>query len=77
MILSRVSDYLRQHGRASVADMALGLGASPDALKAMLAVLERKGRIRRLSLCSTCKRGCCACDPNSLELYEWMADRAG
>lgn len=77
MILSGVSDYLRQHGRVSVAEMAIGLGVAPDALKGMLAVLERKGRVRRLSICSTCRRTCCECDPNTLELYEWTADRVG
>lgn len=76
MILSSVSDYLRQRGRASVAEMAIGLGVAPEALKGMLAVLERKGRVRRLALCSTCKQSCCACDPNTLELYEWTAERA-
>lgn len=74
MILSRVSDYLKQRKRASVTDMALGLDTAPDALKGMLATLERKGRIRRLAVGSGCANGCCKCDPKTLELYEWVAD---
>ena len=76
MILSRVSDYLKQHRRASVVDMAYGLGASPDALKGMLATLERKGRVRRLPSGTACGGGCGKCDPNSVELYEWTNDSA-
>ncbi len=74
MILSRVNEYLRQHKRASVVDMALGLDAAPEALKAMLGALERKGRVRRLPSGTGCGGGCCKCDPNSVELYEWVGE---
>lgn len=73
MILSQVNDYLRQHKRASVVDMAHGLDATPDALKGMLSILERKGRVRRLPGGRACN-GCCKCDPNSVELYEWVGE---
>jgi hypothetical protein len=75
MILSRVSDYLKQHKRASVVDMAHGLDAAPDALKDMLATLERKGRVRRLPSGTACGGGCGKCDPNSVELYEWVYEQ--
>lgn len=74
MILSRLSDYLRRNRRASVADMAIGLEVAPDALRGMLAVLERKGRVRRVALCGTCQARCCRCSPDLLESYEWTAD---
>lgn len=74
MILSRVQDYLKQHRRASVADLAHGLDAAPNAVRAMLEVLQRKGMARRLPAGTTCGNGCCKCDPNSLELYEWAGD---
>ncbi len=74
MILSRVSDYLRERHRASVIDMAHGLDATPEALKGMLAILERKGRVRRLPAGTGCGSGCCKCDPATLEMYEWVAD---
>lgn len=75
MILSRVSEYLKQHRRASVVDMAHGLDATPDALKGMLATLERKGRVRRLPSGTACGGGCGKCDPNSVELYEWVYEQ--
>jgi hypothetical protein len=73
MILSRLNDYLRLHRRASLVDMAHGIGSSPDALRGMLAALERKGRVRRLAAGAACS-GCGKCDPNTVELYEWVAD---
>jgi Mn-dependent DtxR family transcriptional regulator len=73
MILSRVNDYLRQHKRASLVDLAHGLDAAPDALQGMLATLERKGRVRRLPTGTSCS-GCCKCDPYAVELYEWTGD---
>ena len=74
MILSRVNDYLRQHKRASLADMANGLDAAPEALRAMLTLLERKGRVRRLPAPTSCGRCCCQCDPSRVELYEWAGE---
>lgn len=71
MILSRLSSYLREHRRASLADMALGLDCSPAALEPMLATLERKGRVRRLPSGSTCGSSCSKCDPTTIALYEW------
>ena len=73
MILSKVSDYLKTHRRAALHDMAQGLGASPDALREMLAVLEKKGRVVRLAAGTTCSSGCDKCSPASVEIYEWRA----
>ncbi len=74
MILSRVNDYLRQHKRASVTDMAAGLDTQPEALRAMLSALERKGRVRRLPPGTACSGGCGKCSPQSVELFEWSGD---
>ncbi len=71
MIITRISDYLRERRRASLLDMALGLDATPDALREMLAVLERKGRVRRLPSGTPCSGGCGKCRPADIELYEW------
>ena len=48
MIISRLSAYLQQHRRASLHDMAHGLDTDAEALRHMLGVLERKGRVSRL-----------------------------
>lgn len=72
MMLSKVSNYLREHKRASVQDMSYALEAAPDALKAMLDTLERKNRVRRLPSGTACGGGCSKCDPHSVEIYEWQ-----
>ncbi|GAB3375570.1 FeoC-like transcriptional regulator [Azotobacter armeniacus] len=74
MILSEIGQYLRQHGRASLRDLATATGSTPEAVEAMLATLERKGRVRRLSAGSTCGTSCCKCDPATLALYEWIGE---
>ena len=72
MIITDLSQYLRRHRRASVADMAMGLGTSAEALAPMLDMLERKGRIRKLPEGSSCgSKSCCKCDPATVALYEW------
>jgi FeoC like transcriptional regulator len=74
MILTRISDYLRQRHRASLADMVLGVGATPEALEPMLATLERKGRVRLLPSGSGCGHSCGKCDPTAQKVYEWTGD---
>ena len=62
---------------AGVADMAMGLGTSAEALAPMLDMLERKGRIRKLPEGSSCgSKSCCKCDPATVALYEWAGSEA-
>ena len=70
MILLRLEQYLRERRRSGLVDMAVGLNADQDALRDMLGVLERKGRVRRLPGGTTCS-GCSKCHPSAIELYEW------
>ncbi|AJE21821.1 FeoC-like transcriptional regulator [Azotobacter chroococcum] len=74
MILAEIGQYLRQHGRASLRDLATATGSTPEAVEAMLATLARKGRVRRLPAGSTCGTACCQCDPATLALYEWIGE---
>lgn len=71
MIVSRLEQYLREHRRAALSDMAIALNADADALRPMLGMLERKGRIRRLPAGTACGGGCSKCHPSTIELYEW------
>ena len=43
MILARIEQYMRDHRRSALTDMAISLDAAPDALRNMLGILERKG----------------------------------
>jgi putative ferrous iron transport protein C len=76
MILSELTGYLAQHRRVALIDMAYRFGSSPDALRGMLATLERKGRVRRLEGGAACTSACGKCDAATLETYEWLGASA-
>lgn len=71
MIITRLSDYLRLHRRASLLDMGIALSTDSEALRNMLAVLARKGRVRQLPANTACSSGCTKCQPHTIEIYEW------
>jgi putative ferrous iron transport protein C len=77
MILSELTGYLAQHRRVALTDLAYRLESSPDALRGMLAALERKGRVRRIQDAPACSGTCGKCDPAALETYEWLGTSAG
>jgi len=72
MILARVENHLRQSKRASLTDLAEVLDTHPEALRSMLDMLVRKGRIRRLPSGTACGGGCSKCKPETVELFEWI-----
>ena len=72
MILSEVRTYIAEHKRATLMDMCYRFDADPDALRGMLAILQRKGKIRMVADTSTCSPGCCKCDAKIKEIYEWI-----
>jgi putative ferrous iron transport protein C len=72
MILSELTAYLAEHKRVALIDMAHRFRSDPEALRGMLAILERKGRARKLPAESTCGGGCTKCDPATIEIYEWV-----
>jgi DNA-binding IclR family transcriptional regulator len=74
MILSQLNQYLAANRRAALADLSQHFGAAPEALRGMLGVLERKGRVRKLPAGTACGGGCTRCEPASVELYEWVGE---
>lgn len=76
MIIQRLRAHLKENGRASLFDMAAKLGTSPEALRNMVAVLEKKGQVRRLPQGTLCGGGCTSCAPETIELYEWVGEEA-
>ena len=72
MILSELRNYMAEHKRVALQDMVYRFDADAAALRGMLAVLERKGRVRQLPLGTACSSGCNKCDPAEVELFEWI-----
>lgn len=74
MVLADVKHYLRQHRQASLCDLALHFETDPDAMRGMLALWVRKGKVIKTDLKGGCGGGCksCRCDPATLEIYTWQ-----
>jgi len=72
MIFSELTTYLAEKKCASLIDLAHRFGSDPGALRGMLSILERKGRVRKLPAGSACGSGCSKCDPTTIEIYEWV-----
>lgn len=72
MILSDIRDYLRQRGQASLSDLALHFDSDPDAIRGMLAIWVRKGKVSKLQTSGSCG-GCNQCDSSANEIYQWGA----
>jgi hypothetical protein len=72
MILSDLKGYLETRRQATLADLALHLRAEPEAVRAMLSVWERKGRVRRLPAPAGCGKTCTGCNPAAVEVYLWV-----
>ncbi len=72
MILSDIRKYLAEHKRVALTDMVYRFDTDADALRGMLAILERKGKIRKLPSGTACDSGCNKCDIGTVELFEWI-----
>jgi hypothetical protein len=71
MILSELCAYVADHGRVSLLDMAHRFDTDPETVRAMLQVLERKGRVRKLPVGGDCSSsGCTKCGLSPPELYQ-------
>jgi hypothetical protein len=72
VILSDLRDYLIQQHRVALSDLAVHFNMDADALRGMLGKWISKGKVRKLSVDSSCGTSCCKCDPALTELYEWI-----
>ena len=72
MDLIQLKQYLRQRRVVPLQDMAHHFHTDVDTVRPLLAVWMAKGRVRRRAgAAGTCK-GCCQCDPATIEVYEWI-----
>jgi alpha-tubulin suppressor-like RCC1 family protein len=71
MILSQVRDYLKQRGQCTLSDIALHFDSDADAVRGMLDVWIKKGKVEKRSATGSCGTSCQSCDPASTEVYIW------
>ena len=74
MILSDLRNYMQDHGQASLADIALHFDSEPDAVRGMLDIWIKKGKIHRRSATSSCGTSCSQCDTAATEIYVWESN---
>ena len=72
MIVTDVRDYLKQQGQASLRDMALVFNMDQDALRPVVEQWIAKGKVELLPPGSACGGSCSACEPETIELYQWI-----
>lgn len=68
-MLGKILALLDERGALSVREIALALGIDPGALRPMLDLLERKGRVERLE--PPCRKSCsaCSCDSDAMTFF--------
>lgn len=71
MILSEVRDYLKLRGQCTLSDIALHFDTDADAVRGMLEVWIRKGKVDKSSATASCGTSCQSCDPAATEVYSW------
>jgi hypothetical protein len=74
MILANIRDYLKQRGQCTLSDIALHFDADADAVRGMLEVWIRKGKVNKRSATDSCGTSCQSCDPAATEIYSWCED---
>jgi predicted ArsR family transcriptional regulator len=72
-VLSAITKLLNERGALSVREIGLALGIDPSALRPMLDLLERKGKIQRMEL--PCKKACAGgcTQSDAMTIYKPMA----
>jgi hypothetical protein len=74
MILSDIRRYLEQRHQATLADIALHFRTDADAVRGMLDIWIRKGKVQRKMATASCGNSCSQCDPAATEIYVWRSE---
>lgn len=71
MDLLQVKHYLRERRIVPLQDVAVHFRVEVDTVRPLLELWVNKGKAKKhVGAAGTCK-GCCKCDPATLETYEW------
>ena len=73
MILSEIGRYVQEHQQVTLNQIALHCEAQPEAVRGMLDIWIKKGKITRQQATASCGSTCQQCDSSSTEIYIWGA----
>ncbi len=71
MDLIRLRNYLRERKIVPLQDMALHFMVDTETVRPLLDVWIAKGKVQKLAGAPRTCKGCCKCDPATIETYEW------
>ena len=71
MNLSDIKHNLSERGQATLADIALHIDADPEAVRGMLEVWVKKGKVERQRANAACGSTCTQCVSSATEIYRW------
>ena len=74
MDLISVKKYLQERRLVSMKDVSIHFNQNAETVRPLLDIWVNKGKVKR-SIGKSCGKDCCQCDPDTLELYEWTAER--
>ena len=74
-MLSDIKTYLKKNQRANLSDLALHFRTSPEAMRGMLAVWVKKGKVTAFAAGQACG-DCRTCDTSLAEIYEWNDEKS-
>ncbi|WP_310601408.1 FeoC-like transcriptional regulator [Desulfobulbus sp.] len=73
MDLITVKQYLRMRKIVPLQDLAFHFQTEADSIRPLLDIWMKKGKVRkRTGDAATGCKGCCKCDPATIEVYEWV-----
>ena len=74
-MLNEIKNYLKKNQRANLSDLALHFHTSPEAMRGMLAMWVKKGKVTAFAAGQACG-DCHTCDTSLAEIYEWNDNKA-
>ncbi len=75
MDLIQLKHYLRTRKIIPIQDAAYHFQVEVETLRPLLQVWIDKGKVRQRRETAAACKGCCKCDPATIEFYEWIAER--
>ena len=71
MDLIQVQKYLQERRAVTLKDVSTHFNQNADTVRPLLDTWVGKGKVKRV-VGKSCGKGCCQCDPDTLEVYEWI-----
>jgi DeoR/GlpR family transcriptional regulator of sugar metabolism len=72
MDLIQLKHYLRERKIVPLQDVALHFKAEIETVRPLLETWMKKGKLQKQNGSLGACKGCCKCDPATIELYEWI-----